>query len=439
MTGTGTGTGVGTGMGPGMGTGIGPGMGPGIGPGMGPGTGMPPGGIDLATGQCRRFGPSPWLRHALDQASRLGGLDGTGQYYPPGGDPELCALVLQLQDDHVALRSRDTAVLITSGAINAFDALLRAHLTPGDEVLVPDPGFPPYHSVVRLAGGRPVPYALRPAPDGRGFALDLDDLAGKLNARTRFLVLNSPHNPTGHVLGDDELRGVAELLDAHPQVAYISDEVYARLVYDGAAAQSIAALSPTGVVIDSLSKSHGLAGYRVGWLYGDRRLVHGARAVLADTLGCVSSISQELAKTALRRGPGAGPGVSALAASCAAARTAAMELLDRQQLGYAVPRGGIYLFVAHGGALGGAPGGDGPAVGRALAAAGVQVVPGDAFGSGGRGWLRTTFAVPDGELVAGFTRLGQTLAPQAQATQEAQRPQEPQRRSPPCRVSSSTR
>ncbi len=397
----------------------------GSGSGFGTGAGMPPVEIDLATGQCRRFGPSPWLRHALEQASRLGRLDGTGLYYPPGGDPELCALVLELQDDHVALRSRDTAVLITSGAINALDALLRAHLAPGDEVLVPDPGFPPYHSVVRLAGGRPVPYALRPT--GPGFALDLDDLAGKLSARTRFLILNSPHNPTGHVLGEGELRGVAELLDAHPQVAYISDEVYARLVYDGASARSIAALSPAGVVIDSLSKSHGLAGYRVGWLYGDPGLVDGARAVIAETLGCVSSLSQEAAKAALRWGPGAGPGAGALAASCSAARATAMEILDRHQVGYALPAGGIYLFVAD------ADGGAEAEAVRALGAAGVRVLPGDAFGASGRGWLRTTFAVPDDELVGGFTRVGQVLA-----TQGMQRNRTTQRRRPPCRVSSST-
>jgi aspartate/methionine/tyrosine aminotransferase len=345
---------------------------------------------DLATGQPRRLGLPPSVQEALHRASRV---PATRQYYPAAGDPELRALVVAREHGGTAFRPDAVDVLVTNGAVHALDVLLRAHLNPCDEVLVPDPGFPPYRSIVRLSGGVPVPYLLRRT--ATGFALDLDDLRCKVGARTRFLIVNSPHNPTGHVLGDDELHAIVELLEANPHVAYISDEVYARLAGDRAPYPSLSALSAAGILVNSLSKSHTLQGYRVGWMYGASELVANSRVVLENTIGCVSSIGQEAGKAALRAD------MHDLVASCRAARATAMAILDDFQVSYAVPQGAIYFFIAHGR--------DDAEIVAELRSAGVRVLPGAAFGCMGRGYLRATYTVPDEELLKGFRLIGQVL------------------------------
>lgn len=347
--------------------------------------------VDLATGQPRRVGPAPSVQAALRRAAHV---PATRQYYPAAGDPELRALIKGGECAGTVFRPDTTDVLVTNGAVHGLDVLLRAQLDPGDEVLVPDPGFPPYRGIVRLSEAMPVPYLLRRTTTG--FAIDLDDLRRKVSPRTRFLIVNSPHNPTGHVLGHDELHAIADLLAANPHVAYISDEVYARLGGDRASRPSLSALSAAGIVVNSLSKSHALQGYRIGWICGDSELIARGRVVLENTVGCVSSIGQEAAKAALEAD------MHDLVVSCRAARATAMTILDDFQVDYAVPQGAIYLFVAH-------DRGDEEVV-ASLRSAGVRVLPGGAFGCAGRGYLRATFTVPDEELLTGFRLIGQTLA-----------------------------
>jgi N-succinyldiaminopimelate aminotransferase len=231
------------------------------------------GSINLGQGFPDTDGPPALLEAAVD-AIRAG----RNQYPPGAGVPELREAVAAHQQRHYGLQlDPDTDVLVTTGATEGIAAALLALVDPGDEVLALEPFYDSYPAGVALAGGRLVGVPLQP-PD---FRLDLDALAAAVTPRTRLLLLNSPHNPTGSVLTRDELAGVAALCVRHDLVA-LTDEVYEHLVFDGHRHHPLATfdgMAERTLSAGSAGKTFSVTGWKIGWLTGPSHLVAAARSV----------------------------------------------------------------------------------------------------------------------------------------------------------------
>ncbi|WP_143665129.1 aminotransferase class I/II-fold pyridoxal phosphate-dependent enzyme, partial [Streptomyces cacaoi] len=171
----------------------------------------------------------------------------------------------------------DTEVLVTAGATEALAAALLALVEPGDEVIALEPYYDSYAACIALAGGTRVPVTLRPSGDT--FRLDLDELRDAVTDRTRLILLNTPHNPTGTVLGRDELAAVAELCVERGLLA-VTDEVYEHMVFEGEHLPlvSFPGMRERTVTISSAGKTFSFTGWKVGWVTGTPELVTAVRS-----------------------------------------------------------------------------------------------------------------------------------------------------------------
>ncbi|MBU6535706.1 pyridoxal phosphate-dependent aminotransferase [Streptomyces mayonensis] len=237
------------------------------------------GAINLGQGFPDTDGPEE-VREAAVRALR----DGRGNQYPPGpGVPELRAAVAGHQSRRYGLSyDPDTEVLVTAGATEAIAAALLALLEPGDEVVALEPYYDSYAACVAMAGGTRVPVTLRPGTaDGEpAFRLDLDELRDAVTDRTRLLLLNTPHNPTGTVLTRNELAAVAELA-VERDLLVVTDEVYEHLVFDSAEHVPIASfpgMRERTVTIGSAGKTFSFTGWKVGWVTAAPALLTAVRS-----------------------------------------------------------------------------------------------------------------------------------------------------------------
>ncbi|WP_189315479.1 pyridoxal phosphate-dependent aminotransferase [Streptomyces brasiliensis] len=234
------------------------------------------GSINLGQGFPDTDGPEE-VREAAVRALR----DGHGNQYPPGpGVPELRTAIAAHQLRRYGLSyDPDTEVLVTAGATEAIAAALLALLEPGDEVVAFEPYYDSYAAGIALAGGTRVPVTLRPHEGG--FRLDLDELRAAVTDRTRLLLINTPHNPTGAVLTRAELTAVAELA-VERDLLVVTDEVYEHLVFDDAEHVPLATLPgmrERTVTIGSAGKTFSFTGWKVGWVTSTPELVGAVRSV----------------------------------------------------------------------------------------------------------------------------------------------------------------
>ncbi|MFE1198604.1 pyridoxal phosphate-dependent aminotransferase [Streptomyces olivaceoviridis] len=234
------------------------------------------GSINLGQGFPDTDGPEE-IREAAVRALR----DGRGNQYPPGpGVPELRTAIAAHQQRRYGLSyDPDTEVLVTAGATEAIAAALLALVEPGDEVVALEPYYDSYAASIAMAGGTRVPVTLRPHEGS--FRLDLDELRAAVTDRTRLLLINTPHNPTGTVLTRAELAAVAELA-VERDLLVVTDEVYEHLVFDGAEHLPLAGfpgMRERTVAIGSAGKTFSFTGWKVGWVTAAPELVSAVRAV----------------------------------------------------------------------------------------------------------------------------------------------------------------
>ena len=225
------------------------------------------GSINLGQGFPDRDGPPEIARAAADAI-----LAGRGNQYPPGpGIPELRhAITDHARRFYDLAYDPDTEVLVTAGATEAVAATLLALVEPGDEVIALEPYYDSYAACIAMAGGVRVPITLRPP----GFRPDLDALAAAVTPRTRLILLNTPHNPTGAVLTPAELAAVAELACSR-DLLVVTDEVYEHLVYDGEHVPivSLPGMAERTVSISSAGKTFSFTGWKIGWVTASADLV----------------------------------------------------------------------------------------------------------------------------------------------------------------------
>ncbi|MDT0379690.1 pyridoxal phosphate-dependent aminotransferase [Streptomyces sp. DSM 42041] len=236
------------------------------------------GALNLGQGFPDADGPEE-VREAAVRALR----EGRGNQYPPGpGVPELRQAVAAHQErfyGHLGVTcDPDREVLVTAGATEAIAASLLGLVEPGDEVIALEPYYDSYAASIAMAGGTRVPVTLRPGEDG-AYHLDLDELRDAVTDRTRLLLLNSPHNPTGTVLRREELAAIAELCRERDLLA-VTDEVYEHLVFDGEhlPLASFPGMRDRTVTISSAGKTFSFTGWKVGWVTGSAELVTAVRS-----------------------------------------------------------------------------------------------------------------------------------------------------------------
>ncbi|WP_329230419.1 pyridoxal phosphate-dependent aminotransferase [Streptomyces sp. NBC_01460] len=232
------------------------------------------GSINLGQGFPDTDGPEE-IREAAVRALRAG----HGNQYPPGpGVPELRSAVADHQRRHYGLEyDPDAEVLVTTGATEAVAASLLALLEPGDEVVALEPYYDSYAACIALAGGTRVPVTLRPHEGA--YRLDLDELRAAVTPRTRLILLNTPHNPTGTVLTRDELAAVAALA-CERDLLVVTDEVYEHLVFEGEhiPLASFPGMRERTVTISSAGKTFSLTGWKIGWITASPELVTAVRS-----------------------------------------------------------------------------------------------------------------------------------------------------------------
>jgi N-succinyldiaminopimelate aminotransferase len=229
--------------------------------------------VNLGQGFPDTDGPAEIARAAADAI-----MSGRGNQYPPGaGIPELRRAIAAHQRRFYDLDvDPDGEVLVTAGATEAIAAALLALVEPGDEVIAFEPYYDSYAACIAMAGGVRVPVTLR-AP---GFRPDIDALSAAITGRTRLILLNSPHNPTGSVFTRAELTAIAESACAH-DLLVISDEVYEHMVFDGehVPIASLPGMRERTVAISSAAKTFSFTGWKIGWVTATRELVAAVRTV----------------------------------------------------------------------------------------------------------------------------------------------------------------
>jgi aspartate/methionine/tyrosine aminotransferase len=259
-----------------------------------------------------------------------------------------------------------------------------ALLEPGDEVIYPNPGFPIYESMIRYLGATPVPMRL---VESRGFSFDLDLLRDKLSDRTRMLVLNTPQNPTGGVIPEEDLRAIAEMVRDRDLIV-LADEIYSRIYYDDppVSIASYPGMLEKTIILDGFSKAYAMTGWRMGYGVMPVWLVEAVTKLMVNSNSCTASFTQRAGIAALR---GPQDEVDAMVAEFRRRRDAFCQALDRiPGFRCPIPGGAFYAF----------PNVEQTGIGSKeladflLEEAGVACLNGGAFGDYGEGYIRFSYA-----------------------------------------------
>jgi aspartate aminotransferase len=336
--------------------------------------------IELSTGDL----DFPTPDHVI-AAAHAAALRGETHYAAADGTPALKDAIRAAFRRHNGLIYAEDEVIVTTGSIQALCNALLATLAPGDEVVIPTPCWAPYLDQVRLAEGTPVLVA---CPQFESFKLRPEQLRAAITARTRWLILNNPTNPTGAVYAPDELAALAAVLMDFPDVWVLTDILYEHIVFDGRRAHSIAEIEPRlaarTLTVSGLAKAYAMEGWRVGYAAGPTMLIAAMATLQSLTTSCASTISQAAAVAALL-----GPQdlLRDRVAVLSAKRDAFAALLNAcEGLSCPLSEGTFYLFVSCAGVIGKrTPGGQRIGTDREFAAylldsADVVVLPGEDCG-----------------------------------------------------------
>src|SRR5712691_2267565 len=327
--------------------------------------------------------------------------NGYTHYTPASGIHEARQAVAGFVTRTLNTEVEATVVVLVPGSKNVLLFTLLACIEPGDEVILPDPAYPAYASQVNFIGAIPKLVTLR---EETGFRMDLDQLESLVTPKTRLLIINTPQNPTGGVLTDEDVRFVCDLAQKH-DLLVVSDEIYSQLVYGF---HHVSPLSQPGmrdrtVLMDGLSKSYAMTGWRLGYAVAPKALAAKLDQLMINSSSCAAGFTQVAAIEALS------------APESASAVTRMVKVFERRRdlvvdglnaipgVRYAKPQGSFYAF----------PNVEGTGMGereladRLLTEAGVAVLPGTAFGEAGKGFIRLAYTQSEDELKLGLQRIGE--------------------------------
>jgi aspartate/methionine/tyrosine aminotransferase len=331
-------------------------------------------------------------------------LDAGATHYPPfAGLPALRVAIAADATARKGFSVEPSRVFVTVGGKGVMLYAILGLVDPGDEVLVPDPGYPIYESLTSFVGATPVPIPIRMAND---FRLDVDELASLITPRTRVLVLNSPANPTGGVLTRGDLERIADLAIRH-DLWILADEIYGRILYDGAEHVSIASLPgmiERTIVLDGFSKTFAMTGWRMGYAIVPPALEKLYGQLIINTISGVATFAQVGAVEAL---VGQQDDVDAMVVEFKARRDLIVDGLNLiPGIECRRPTGAFYVFPSIAGT-----GFDGAVLAdRLLHEAGVCVLAGSAFGGYADSHIRISYANSRENLTEALVRIRSFLA-----------------------------
>ncbi len=349
------------------------------------------------------------IREAAKQA-----IDrGMTRYTDVDGTPELKDAIVRKFERENGIRYERSQISVGTGGKQVIFNALQATLDAGDEVVVPAPYWVSYPDMVRLAGGTPVEVA---CPASQGFKIRPEQLAAAIGPRTKWLILNSPSNPTGAGYAAEELAALAQVLDRHPQVHVLTDDMYEHIRYDGWRFSTLVGVAPRladrTLTVNGVSKAYSMTGWRIGYAGGPRALIVAMATIQSQTTSNPCSVAQAAAVAALD-----GP-LDFLAERNEVFRQrrdlclGAFNSIDGMSC--RTPEGAFYLFPSVAGLVGRrTPDGrtlanDADVSRYLLESARVAVVPGSAFGA--EGYFRISFATATERLEQACDRIRRACA-----------------------------
>ena len=340
---------------------------------------------------------------------------GFTHYTPSMGIPELREAVAESTRRNNGVPCDASNVLITPCKQAIFMTML-AFIDPGDEVILADPSWVSYEACIRLAGGKPVyvptryedNFVLDPALVEAAITprtkMDPALVEAAITPRTKMIILNTPSNPTGTVIPASTLKQIADIAVAHG-IKVFSDEIYEAIVYDGkhTSIASFPGMFENTIIVSGLSKSYAMTGWRLGWAIAPKDDIAAINKLQSHSISCCVSFAQEAAVEAIN-----GPQNSkeAMVAEFRKRRDLALDLIeDIPGLECNVPQGAFYVFPKYEVDMPSAK------LAEALLRQGhVAVTPGTAFGPGGEGFFRVSYAASEDQIREGFDRIKRTLA-----------------------------
>jgi aspartate/methionine/tyrosine aminotransferase len=335
--------------------------------------------------------PTQAIRRMAEEVAR----EEPWRYSPNPGFPELRRLI---SDEEAPQYDPQHEICVTAGTEEGLYAVMQSFVDPGDQVLVPDPGFVSYPVLVSLAGGKAVPYALDP----EGWEVDFDALERVWTPATKAIVVNSPSNPTGAVLSETTVRRIVAMAEERGTLI-IADEVYREIHY-GERPPTFGGRGGPVVVLNGMSKSQSMTGLRLGWVLAPADLMREIVKAHQYIATCASVFSQHLAMRILADGEARREWMETLRGAMGRQRDAAVAAA-RRAFGaeIAAPAAAFYLFAP-------VPSCTTVDLARSLATdAAVLTIPGSAFGRRGEGFLRVSYAAPVEVIQEGMERIGKHL------------------------------
>lgn len=343
-----------------------------------------PGQIDLSIGFPEETTPENIKRAGIKAIE-----DNHTAYLPTDGLAELRTRIAAKLTSENNIAATADKITVTPGLTTAILLCYLAILDPGDEVILPQPLFPPYYELAKLAGGVPVPVSTFP-----DFQLSAERIAQKLTPKTKAIVVNSPNNPTGAVYDEAELRKIAELAKKH-ELIVISDEIYEYFCYDKPHF-SIGSIYKDTLTLNGFSKAYAMTGWRVGYVHGPTDIIEAINQLQQYIVFSSSSIAQYAALQALKSPP------LHLAEKYKAKRDLALQVLSPRFAPVHGGEGAFYLFVKLPKGL------DDTKVVNHLSHRGVIVLPGSAF-CDKKSYIRLSFAGDINKLKAGLEIINQSI------------------------------
>ncbi len=364
--------------------------------------------VNLVVGE-PDFDTPPHIRQAAARAMEAGAT----RYTSLAGTIELRQAIAAKLARENGLSFDPGEIIATNGAKSAIYSALAATLEPGDEVVIPAPYWVSYPDMVLACDGVPVAVS---CPEEQGFKLTPEGLDAAITARTRWLILNSPSNPTGATYTAAEYLALADVLARHPSVLVMTDDIYEHIRFEGGTAPHLLAAVPElrdrTLAINGVSKTYAMTGWRIGWAAGPRSLVQALDTFLSQAAGNCCSISQAAAAAALTGDQGFVAESVAVYRERRDATAAGINAIPG--LSCRLPEGAFYLFVNCGGLIGRTtPNGsrlatDGDVVMYLLESVGVAVVAGTAYGLSP--YFRLSIATSIETLDDGVARIARAVA-----------------------------
>ncbi|MBN1315750.1 MAG: pyridoxal phosphate-dependent aminotransferase [Anaerolineales bacterium] len=328
--------------------------------------------------------------------------NGETRYTAPAGAPQLRASIARYAGRQRGIDIEANEVVVGPGAKPIIYYPIMALVEPGDEVIYPDPGFPSYHAIIRLAGGVPVPV---PLLEEKGFSFDLDAFDDLIGPKTRMIILNSPSNPTGGVIPKPDLAHILHSAEKYNSWIF-SDEIYMRLIYGDEPATSISLLPGSRertIIMDGFSKTYAMTGWRLGFGVMPKALADKVGLLLTHSIGCTAAFTQIAGIEALS---GPQDQVEKVRVEYQQRRNLIVEGLNAiPGITCTTPEGAFYAFP------------NVKSFGKSsdeladylLEQAGVAVLPGTAFGAYGEGYLRLCYSNSKEQIQRALERIAEAM------------------------------